>query len=65
MITEFGTSAQIAFMGSWPDAIGISGAVLVLASVIGIALEEHYTSISNQSHDDPNEDYEQRGSVGG
>ena len=37
-------------MGVWPDAIGISGAVLVVSSVVGISLEEQ--CISNRSHDD-------------
>ena len=40
---------QITFMGVWPDAIGISGTALVIASVVGIALEEQY--ISNRSSD--------------
>ena len=30
-------------MGVWPDAIGISGTALVIASVVGIALEEKST----------------------
>ena len=47
-------------MGVWPDAIGISGAVLVLASVVGIALEEHCTSVGNRSHDDTDEEEEMR-----
>lgn len=50
-------------MGVWPDAIGISGAVLVLASVVGLALEEKY--ISNTSHDDTEEENEQRSSHAG
>ena len=41
---------QITFMGVWPDAIGICGTVLVLASVVGIALEEQY--MNNRSRDD-------------
>ena len=44
---------QIAFMGVWPDAIGISGTVLVLASVVGIALEEQH--MNNKSRDDGSE----------
>ena len=61
-----GYSVQIAFMGVWPDAIGVSGAVLVLASVVGIALEERY--IGNRSHDeydDAAEEEEQRSSRAG
>ena len=58
-----GYSVQIAFMGVWPDAIGVSGAVLVLASVVGIALEERY--IGNRSHDDAAEQEEQRSSRAG
>ena len=41
---------QITFMGVWPDAIGISGTALVIASVVGIALEEQY--MGKGSHDD-------------
>ena len=37
-------------MGVIPDAIGIFGAVLVLGTIVGIALEEHY--ISDKSHED-------------
>ena len=40
---------QIMFMGVWPDVIGISGTALVIASVVGIALEEQY--MSNGSRD--------------
>ena len=36
------------FMGVWPNAIGICGALLILASVVGIALEEKYLSNNNQ-----------------
>lgn len=36
-------------MGVWPNAIGIFGALLVLASVVGIALEERYLSNSDNS----------------
>ena len=31
-------------MGVWPNAVGLFGALLVLASVVGIALEEKYLS---------------------
>ena len=37
-------------MGVWPDAIGISGTALVIASVVGIALEEHYMSNGSSDH---------------
>ena len=43
---------QIIFMGVWPNAVGIFGALLVFASVVGIALEErnlgNNSSSSNQ-----------------
>ena len=42
---------QITFMGVWPNAIGIFGAILVLVSVVGIALEEKYLS-DNASNSD-------------
>ena len=35
---------QVAFMGVWPNALCICGAVLVMGSVVGIALEEKYVS---------------------
>ena len=31
---------QILFIGLYPDVIGIGGSLLVMASVIGIAIEE-------------------------
>ena len=36
-------------MGVWPNAVGIFGALLVLASVVGIALEERYLSNNSGS----------------
>ena len=52
-------------MGVWPDAIGIFGAILVLASVVGITLEEHYTSVDDISHDNTDEEDETRSSRAG
>ena len=31
-------------MGVWPNTLGIAGALLVMACVVGIALEERYLS---------------------
>ena len=40
-------------MGVWPNALCICGAVLVMGSVVGIAIEEKY--ISDGSDDDGDE----------
>ena len=40
-------------MGVWPNALCICGAVLVMGSVVGIAIEEKY--ISDGSDDDDGE----------
>ena len=37
-------SSQVAFLGVWPNTLGIAGALLVMACVVGIALEERYLS---------------------
>ena len=63
--SEKDSAHQIAFMGVWPDAIGIFGAILVLASVVGITLEEHYTSVDDISHDNSHEEDETRSSRAG
>ena len=44
---------QIIFMGVWPNAVGIFGALLVFASVVGIALEER--SLGNNSSSSSNQ----------
>ena len=41
-------------MGVWPNALCICGAVLVMGSVVGIAIEEKY--ISDGSDDDDVDD---------
>ena len=41
-------------MGVWPNALCICGAVLVMGSVVGIAIEEKY--ISDGSDDDSESD---------
>ena len=43
---------QIIFMGVWPNAVGIFGALLVFASVVGIALEER--NLGNNSSNTSN-----------
>ena len=37
-------------MGVWPNAVGIFGALLVFASVVGIALEERNLGNNNSSN---------------
>ena len=41
---------QIIFMGVWPNAVGIFGALLVFASVVGIALEERNLGNNSSSN---------------
>ena len=40
-------------MGVWPNAVGIFGALLVFASVVGIALEER--NLGNNSSSNSNQ----------
>ena len=42
-------------MGVWPNALCICGAVLVMGSVVGIAIEEKYISDGNDNDDDDDE----------
>ena len=39
-------------MGVWPNALCICGAVLVMGSVVGIAIEEKYISDGSDEDDD-------------
>ena len=52
---KFSCICQIIFMGVWPNAVGIFGALLVLASVVGIALEERYLSNNSSSSSSNNQ----------
>ena len=45
-------------MGVWPNALCICGAVLVMGSVVGIAIEEKYISDGSDDDDDDESDNE-------
>ena len=42
-------------MGVWPNAVGIFGALLVFASVVGIALEERNLGNNSSSSNSSNQ----------